>query len=288
MVWYLLRPNAQSLANFSKAVTVSAGNRTTGDHEDYKLEVIDNPVFSPLFAQMAVAEVIQVTSGSSRETTVRMAIEAELTAAGRERTVRWTDAYFNAQGGLLALDLLQPIAALFQSPFGNPHVKRLAVKVSAEQTRQTAEIRRAFFAKAQADRGEHLPLHIVLKPFGKDEITQTVDVEVPATGEAQKSFAITVLAGNDAPPDVAPPDSLADYLDALEKTHRATELVLLSQSPAQGVQYRGKLLKRLPASVAGVLDDDGRRGIADIQQIVVTTDWVLTGHANAHIAIRQE
>ena len=69
------------------------------------------------------------------------------------------------------------------------------------------------------------------------------------------------------------------------------DLVAMIQTPTQGLQYRGKLLKKLPASVLGVLDDDSRRDIsaaADIQQLVVPTDWVLTGQATVRVPIRQE
>lgn len=269
-------------------IAVTAANRDTGDEQEYKLEIIDNPAFSPLLAQMAIAQVIQVTSGSSRDTTVRMTVEAQLVADRHERVLRVNDAYFNPNGGLLGRDLFQPIAALFQSPFGDPQVKRLTVKVTAVEARQTAEIRRAFFSKSEVTRGERIPLSIVLKPFGKPEITQTVEVEVPAANDSMKALALTILAGNVAPPDLAPPDNLTDYLDAIEKQHRATDLVLLMPTVSQGLQYRGKLLKKLPASVVGVLDEDSRRGTADILQIVVPTEWVLTGQASVHIPIRQE
>ncbi len=82
-----------------------------------------------------------------------------------------------------------------------------------------------------------------------------------------------------------------DYLDTFEKSHRATDLVALVQTPTQGLQYRGKLLKKLPASVLSVLDDDSRRDITaatDTLQLVLPTDWVLSGQASARVAIRQE
>ncbi|MEI6083755.1 MAG: SpoIVB peptidase S55 domain-containing protein [Verrucomicrobiota bacterium] len=268
-------------------INVTAENRATGDNEIYKLEVIDNPMFSPLLAQMAVAEAVTAASGSSHDTTVHVTMEAQLIANNRERTVTVSDTYFNPNGGLLSRDLLQPVAAVFQSPFGNPQVKRITVKVVAEQTRQTAEIRRAYFSKAEVNRGERVLLNVVLKPYGKEEVTKTIAVEVPAATDSMKALALTVLSGNAAPPDLAPPDSLGDYLAALEKQHPATDLVVLLQTSSQGLPYRGKLLKKMPASVLGVLDDTNRAA-PDIQQIVAPTDWVLTGQATVQVPIRQE
>jgi hypothetical protein len=57
------------------------------------------------------------------------------------------------------------------------------------------------------------------------------------------------------------------------------------------MQYHGKLLKKLPPSVVGILDDsstsDGASA-ADISQLVEPTDWVLSGQATVRVPIRQE
>jgi hypothetical protein len=273
-------------------VSVEVSNREAGDHEMYRLEIVENPALSPLLAQLAVAQAVQAASGSSRETTVHVGLEVELLADGtKPRTLSLTDTFFNPEGGLINMDYLQPIAGIFHTPFGDPKIKRLAVRVQAEQVRRTAEIKRAYFDKAELERGEHVQLHVVLKPFGQPEITKSIEVEVPASTDSMRALAVTVLGGNDAPPDVAPPDSMNDYLDAFEKSHHATDLVALVQTPSQGLQYRGKLLKKLPASVLSVLDDNSRRDInasADLQQLVAPTDWVLSGQATVRSPIRQE
>ncbi len=273
-------------------VQVEVSNRDTGDHQTYRLEIADNPLLSPLLAQFAIAQTVQAASGSSRETTVRVELTAELvTDTGRERTLKLADTFFNPQGGLLNFGVLQPIEGLFHTPFGDPKVRRITARVEAEQSRRTAEVRRAYFEKAQVERGERVPLHVVLKPFGQPEITRTFEIEVPATTDSMRVLAVNVLAGAEAPADVAPPDSMNDYLDTFEKSHRATDLVALVQTPTQGLQYRGKLLKKLPASVLSVLDDDSRRDITaatDTLQLVLPTDWVLSGQASARVAIRQE
>jgi hypothetical protein len=114
---------------------------------------------------------------------------------------------------------------------------------------------------------------------------------VPAATDTMRELSVNVMAGSNAPADIAPPDSMNDFLTAIEKRHHSTELVALVQTPTQGLQYRGKLLKRLPASALAVLDDASRSDMmtgADLQQIVVPTDWVLSGQANVRVPIRQE
>jgi len=163
--------------------------------------------------------------------------------------------------------------------------------VDAALTRQTAEIRRAYFSTAEVERGEVARLNVVLKPYGQPEVTTTIPIKVPAATDTMRMLTVTVMAGGNAPPDVAPPDSLPDFLDAIQQAHHNTDLVALVQTPTQGMQYRGKLLKKLPPSVVGILEDSSasdRTAAADVLQLVHPTDWVLSGQAIVRVPIRQE
>ncbi len=267
--------------------TIDVFNRDTGQSEHYSLEVIDNEAFSPVLVEMAIAEAIVTASGSSQDTTAHVNVSAELA----DRTLQMSDTYFNPMGGLFDPGALAPLVAVFDTPFGHASVKRITVKVDAALARQTAEIRRVYFSTAQVERGETVPLSVVLKPFGAPEVTKTIPIDVPAATDTMRNVAVTVVAGGEAPPDVAPPESMNDFLDVITKRHHSTELVAVVQTPGQGLQYHGKLLKRLPSSVVGILDDVSTpdiTGAADVQQIVVPTDWVLSGQATVRVPIRQE
>jgi hypothetical protein len=268
-------------------VSVEVHSRDTGHSERYAMEVINNQALSPLLVQIAVLNAIFVTAGSSQDTTARISLTAEL----NDRTVQLSNTFFNPGGGLVDFWALAPLQEIFSTPFGHTEVKRVHVHVDASLARRTAEIKRAYFNKAELQRGETVPLSVVLKPYNQPETTVTIPIKVPAATDSMRFLAVKVMAGSAAPPDVAPPDSLHDYLEMIQKRHRATDLVALVQSASQGMQYRGKLLKKLPASVLAVLDDDSTTGImtaADVEQIVVATDWVLSGEAVVRAPIRQE
>jgi SpoIVB peptidase S55 len=275
-------------------VNIDAANRDTGQTEHYAVEVMDNQAFAPQLVLMAIAQAVNAASSSSQDNTTRISLTADLgpVQSGQSpRTISVTNTFFNPAGGLLDAEALMPLMAVFNTPFGNPVVKRIDVKLEAALTRQTAEIKRAYFNKAQVERGETVPLTIVLKPFGQPETTKTISIKVPAATDAMHYLAVSVMAGGEAPADVAPPDSLEDYLDAIQKRHRNTDLVALVQTPTQGMQYRGKLLKKLPPSVVGILDDSSSSDVtaaADMLQIVEPTDWVLGGQTTVRVPIRQE
>jgi hypothetical protein len=275
-------------------IRIDVANRDTGQTEHYDVEVMQNQIYTPQLVIMAIAETVIATSGSSQDTTARISVNAELgptQSGGSPRTIIAADTFFSPGGGLLNMDALMPLVAVFNTPFGNPTVTHIGVTVDATLTRQTAEIKRAYFDKSEVERGETVPLNIVIKPFGQAEVTKIIPIPVPAATDTMRSLVVTVVAGSDAPTDAAPPDSLDDYLDVIEKGHHNTDLVAIMPTSGQGMQYHGKLLKKLPPSVAGILEDSstGNPAIAaDIQQLVKPTDWVLSGQATVRVPIRQE
>ncbi len=275
-------------------IRIDAANRDTGQSEHYDVEVMENQRFTPLLVIMAVAQTVSAASGSSQDTTAQISVSADLgptKSDGLPRTITVDDTFFSPGGGLLDMEALMPLIAMFNTPFGSPTVKHVAVKVEATLTRQTAEIKRAYFNKSEVERGEMAPLTVVLKPFGRPEVTKTILIQVPRATDTMHYLTVTAIAGGIAPADVAPPDSLDDYLDMIQKGHRNTDLVALMPTSSQGMQYHGKLLKKLPPSVVGILDDSSTSVVsaaADIQQLVEPTDWVLSGQATVRVPIRQE
>jgi hypothetical protein len=268
-------------------VAAHVTNRGTGHDQKYAVEVLDHPTLTPRLLINALAEVIDAASASSQDTTLQVNLTAELA----DRTIALTNTFFNPSGGLFNPGAVTPIAQLFSSPFGKPKVKRIALDVDATLDRRTADIKRAYFEKSQVERGEKAKLHVVLKPFGQPEVTKTISIAVPAATDAQRDLVVAVTSGSSAPPDVATPDNLNDWLNAIQKFRRSTDLVAVIQSATQGLQYRGKLLKNLPPSALGVLADEtpfGPPGAADMQQLITPTDWVLSGSAVARVPIRQE
>jgi hypothetical protein len=275
-------------------VSIDAANHDMGQSEHYDVEVMENQMFTPQLVIAAIAETVSAASGSSQDTTARISVSAELGPTklnGSPRAITVANTFFSPGGGLLDMEALMPLVAMFDTPFGSPTVKRVDVKVDAALSRQTAEIKRAYFNKSEVERGETVPLTIVLKPFGRPEVTKTIPIQVPAATDVMHQLVVTVIAGGSAPTDAAPPDSLDDYLDVIQKQHRNTDLVALLPTASQGLQYHGKLLKKLPPSAVGILDDSSTGDVAaaaDIVQLVEPTDWVLSGQATVRVPIRQE
>ena len=75
------------------------------------------------------------------------------------------------------------------------------------------------------------------------------------------------------------------------RSQEITDLVALLPTHGQGMEYHGKMLKKLPPSAIGTLEDSSTEDIsvaADMSQLVEPTDWVLSGQATVRVPIRQE
>lgn len=264
-------------------VALRAVNQTTGLEETYRLEVVQHPLLTPSLLQMAMTEVVRAASPTTGDAMVRV----QMTVQTKQRPVELENTFHQWPVGM-AGQLWQRLVALFQSPFGDPELRAVTATVEIRHERRTAEIKGAYFRRAEVERGGVAELVVMLLPFGGSEMTVAVPIEVPAY-ESQRTLVVSVLPGGQAPADVAPPETLRDYLTALEKQHRNTDLVVLVRRTGQGLRYRGRLLKSLPPSAWMLLDDASTTGISgatDVEQIVVPTDWVLTGRAVARVPIR--
>ncbi len=276
-------------------ISIEAENHEMGQTEHYAVEVMKNQMFTPQLVLMAIAQAAGSASGSSQDTTTRISLSAELapiTSGEPSRTIAVANTFFNPAGGILSMDGLMPLLAMFNTPFGSPKVNRIEVKIDAALTRQTADIRRAYIDKSEVRRGETVALHVVLKPFGQPEVTKKISFQVPTTAaDTFRNLVVTVLAGGNAPPDSAPPDSLNDFLDVIEKGHQNTDLVALLPTHSDGMEYHGKMLKKLPPSAVGILEDSTvseMSAAANISQLVEPTSWVLSGQATVRVPIKQE
>lgn len=275
-------------------VAIDVINRSTGHKEHYDVEVMRNPMLTARLALVAILQAVNVASAASDATTVSVALDVEM-AGDRpgqpRRVVRLSDTAFNPTGDLVSPRPLAGMVQLFNTPFGNPTIERVRATVDAVQERRTAEIKRAYFTDTELTAGKVAPLTVVLKPFGQGEVRRVIDVMVPKLPAQANMMTVTVMDGASAPPDAAPPDNLDDFVNIIGQQRRSTDLVALVPTRLQGLQYRGQTLRNLPASVRDVLNDQGANDVnpaADVQHLVLPTEWVLSGKVTVRIPVKEE
>ncbi len=274
-------------------VTITVNNRDTGHRERYDIEVMRNQALTPLLVLASIVQGVSAATGASQDVTVHISVQVKVAASDgvTARVMEVTDTHFSSTGILLNPRPVTGLLRMFNTPYGNPSIERVEVTINARLNRQTAEIKRAYFSKAELKRGEVAPLTVVLKPFDGPEVRRTVNIRVPAGRDEMKQMVVMVVDGASAPADVAPPDNLNDYLDVIQRQYRATDLVVLTPSPMLGMPLRGRMLRQLPPSVLGVLEDSSVSGGApspEVAHYVDPTEWVLSGRAVVRVSLRDE
>lgn len=273
-------------------LSVEVANESTEHSHSYSMEVMDNQRFTPFLLASATAEAVSAATGSSEDTTVRVAMSVELP----DRTIVRRDTFFNPGGGVFNFGVVAPMFAILHSPFGPPEVKQVEVDVTAALGRRTADIRRAYFGRTSVERGSRVPLMVDLKPYGGEIVTRRIEIDIPANNHSLKQLQVVVTAGDMAPIDAARPENNSDFLDMIQKQHASTDLVVMLRTLQNGLQVKGRLLRQLPPSAMNVLMESasggmrpparpGRGGVENMEQIVDSTEWVLSGQAVATIAI---
>ncbi len=267
-------------------VDVTAHGLDTDRSDRFRLEIIDNQMLSPVFAQMTLAQVIRNIVASTQDTMLEFDLEITLA----DRTVTLANTHYLPQGGRIPAGVLRQLGALFSTPFGHPPIRNIRATVTTRQARHTATILGAYFGQADARPGETVTLNVLLKPFDAPQRILKLPVTIPSSTGSLQQLTVAVVSGTQAPIDAAKPDSLATYLDAIEKQQRSTDLVAIIRQPTEGLQVRGHLLKNLPASARSVLDGQRIANVVrtpDLVHVVEPTDWVLSGHGMAQIKIKK-
>jgi len=275
-------------------VQINVINQSIGHRESFKIEIIDSESFSPALFELAISQSILSASGSSQDTTIQIDWVAEIDAESDGLTnqlVQVSNTWFNPKGGLINPEALTPITELFNTQFGDPTVQSLIVNIDAHLERRTAEIERVYFAQNEVRPGETIRLSIVLNPYGKNRELKVIELQTPLEISRNGRFEVFVVAGSQAPVNAAQPVSLMGYLNHIQKKHRSTDLVVLVRMDDKVLQHRGKLLTKLPPSVFGVLDDESALAVgrgSNHEEIVIPTDWVLSGISSAQVPIKKE
>ena len=259
-----------------------------GQDRRYSLRMVDDELFSPVLAYVALASVLQANERTFGTSTIQ--VDAKVTLAGG-RQVRVEDLFTQEQPAIQAAALVAaPVAYLMGNDFERVTVDKLDVEVSSLETIQSARVQRAWFERNGPVRaGATLPLKVLLRTYRGDTVSETIPVTVPATAPAG-NYTLLVADGNAltnleqremrqafVPKDL---DQLIRAINALRHNNHLYVRLLRSD---EGAIVRGEYLQSLPPSVLAVLgaSDEGTGVVplrtASVWEFDLPTDYAVTG-----------
>ena len=217
---------------------VSLRNPARQINKTYRVQMMKDPLFTPLLAQSVAFETLSSTLGMDSDKMVRVGFKMQL--ENGPTIVRHNYIYAQDEVMFASLsDMFDSLMLTQMNSFGRGAIKSMSLDVAVEPMRKTARIKRIFADRNKIKAGETFRVNVVLEPHatpGKT-ITRTFQFSVPAdapsgsvrVGAAPSSEFWTLQNRvGEAPPR---PTNLRELLAAYEKIGAADELMVQASTP---------------------------------------------------------
>jgi hypothetical protein len=158
---------------------------------------------------------------------------------------------------LSSLRGLRAIGDLLSNPFEPVILEHLDLDIGLDFRRDLAEIVGASVREGRLHAGQTATVTVTLRPFDGAEYTETLRVPIPESAAGQ-TLKVEIASGANTRPDVAPPETLPGYIEALGKYYPSTSIVVGVQTLEDGAATRGRLLPDLPSAAMDTLRSSGR------------------------------
>jgi hypothetical protein len=250
------------------SIVVSRNGR---EIDSYHMQMIDDPLLSPLLTQMAVFSAIDATERSVGAASLRVSGQIEFQNA--PAPVR-LDNIFSADNGAAAqvsLSAAIPVAYVLQSSFRSLRLKNVSLRVEALDQKKALSIDSVMTSRRQVRPGEKLRVDVVLSGENGAETSRSAEYTVPI-GAPEGPLYITVSDANTANVSdfrqvlTGTMHSTGELIAAVNNLHPNNKIYVRFWRADPAFQLEGAELPNPPASVAMILSNS-QANVAGITQV---------------------
>jgi hypothetical protein len=279
------------------SIAVSRAGRPV---ESYRVQMVDDPLLSPLLLQLAVYSAIDATERTVGASSIRVTGEVEFQNA--PAPVRLDNMYAGDNGSamLVSLSAAVPVAYVMQSGFSTLELKRVAINIEAFDQKKQLTIDGISVSRREARPGDKVLLNVVLAGENGAETTRQVEYQVPIGAELGPLY-FTVADANTA--NLADfrqilttsPRSAGQLIATVNNLHPNTKAYIRVWRANPAFQLEGADLPDPPASVALILAGS-QASLAGITQTrnskvaemqVDAGDMVVSGSKTIQVEIKE-
>jgi hypothetical protein len=237
------------------SVSVSRGSRPI---ESYRMQMVNDPLLSPLLVQMAVYSAIDATERTVGASTIRVtgAVEFENAPA----PIRLDNLYSGDNGlpAQVSLSAAVPVAYVMQSDFSSLALKKVAVNLDILDRKNQLSIDSVSASPYQVRPGGKVRLNIVLAGENGADITRPVEYQVPIGAQAGTLFFTVADAATTNLADfrqilTASPRTVGQLIGTVNGLHTNNKAYVRVWRAEPAFQLEGADLPDPPASVALIL-----------------------------------
>ena len=236
------------------SIVVSRGGRQV---ESYNMQMINDPLLSPLLTQMAVFSAIDATERSVGAASIRVSGQIDFQNAPAPVRIDNIFAADNGAAMQVSLSTAVPVAYIMQSGFDTLQLKNVALRVEAIDQRKALNIE-SLVASSRVRPGEKLAINVILAGENGTETSRTVEYQVPV-GAPPGPLYFTVSDANTA--NIADfrqvlttsPHSPAQLISTVNNLHPNNKAYVRVWRADPAYQLEGADLPDPPPSVALIL-----------------------------------
>lgn len=285
-------------------VHIAINDQSIKRHKDFNLRVLNHPLLTgQLMTQMAGQAISQV-HGLPGDSVANVTMDADIEEIGHvRRTNTFYDAVSIDQSAVDDLDSLMRL--LSANPFYPLSLKKLTMDVTIQNRHDTAEVDHIFLKQGKYEPGDTVSVGVVLKPYKRQPITQTVSVKIPANTPSG-TLTLTVKGGGSGggglslgggivllrPSDPLPPaGNVRQLVKQFVEKPRNNELVTRLILPTTAININGEKLTALPPTLAGVMQATRTSGLKterDEVKVVQSTPYIVSGTQSLTITVQKK
>ncbi|HEV3333799.1 MAG TPA: SpoIVB peptidase S55 domain-containing protein [Bryobacteraceae bacterium] len=239
--------------------------------ESYRMQMINDPLLSPLLVQMAVFSAIDATERSVGASSLRVSGNIEFQNAPAPVKLDNLFSSDNGSAQQVSLSAAIPVAFVLQSGFSLLQLKSVTLEIEAQDQKKLFTIDSVSASQREVHPGEKVQLNVVLASENGVEVVRHVEYEVPI-GAPLGALYFTVSDANVA--NIADfrqilsasPHSPGQVITIVNKLHPNNKAYVRVWRPDPAFQLEGADLPDPPPSVAMILAGS-QTNLAGINQV---------------------
>jgi hypothetical protein len=237
-------------------IDVSRGSHAV---ESYSMQMVDDPLLSPLLIQMAVFSAIDSTERTLGASSLRVTGEIEFHNA--PASIRLDNMYAadNGAATLVSLNTAVPAAYVMQSGFNSLQLKKIAIHIEAFDQKKELAIDGVTVSRREVRPGDKVQLTVLLTGENGVESTRKVEYAVPIGAPPGLLYFTVADAGTANLADfhqilTSSPRTAGQLIATVNGLHPNTKAYVRVWRADPAFQLEGADLPAPPASVALVLE----------------------------------
>jgi len=279
------------------SVSVSRAGKAV---DSYQMQMVNDPLLSPLLLQMAVFSAIDATERTVGASSIRVTGEIEFQNAPALARINNMYSADNGSAMQVSLSAAIPVAYIMQGGFESLKLKRVALNLEAFDQKKQLTIDSVTTSRHDVRAGEKVQLNIALTGENGAETLRHIDYQVPIGAEPGTLY-FTVADANSA--NIADfrqvltstPRSPVQLMSTVNNLHPNTKAYIRVWRADPAFQLEGSDLPDPPASIALILgsSQSSAPGITQTRNSKIgemeidAGDMVITGNKTVQVEVKE-